>query len=609
MRSKIHRRFAFFLHRPEWLLLFLLAVGFARPASAQPASVGPDPANDLPWVGEFPPRGPLAIEWLPELPPEEGIAMRPLRYNGAPWAGKPQRIYAIFAQPAGAGPFPALLLIHGGGQTPTPSNLAYFVKRGYACLAFDWSGLRDGRQPAEVTVWPAAVQDSHFGTLLQHGRDGLLYQATAAALRGIDVLVEQPRIDRERIGVQGVSWGGYLTWLVNGLDPRLKAAVATYGTGHLIDQWNEMRDDLRRRTPPERALILGRLDPPAFAARQQSPIMFVSGTNDFFGQLPQAEKLLAAVTADHRRSYAPNRMHGLDPQTARAAMAWFDAHLKTKTAFPAEPQLSLAVGTDGRPTARVKVDASRPITAVRVDYARGGAHALLNCWLRADAQRNSDGSFTAALPVVDVMQPLEAIAQVTYAGDFTLSSAVATAVPGMDLPGARATAQTSDTLSAWGAGPEGWLIQRGVDFIHTERPAAALENGTLDGHAALIYRTSETLGEVRLATRLPADAARNKGNRRQLEVWTHDLRNVRFQYNWFLRAPGSRELEAVSAGGPGWQRHLIRLDALKPSKDAAPSSAEPPATWNELRQLAIVGEATAQGTPAVGLIRWTDETK
>ena len=49
-----------------------------------------------------------------------------------------------------------------------------------------------------------------------------------------------------RVGMTGISWGGYLTSLVCGLDSRLKFAIPVYGCGHLglesawVEQFEKM---------------------------------------------------------------------------------------------------------------------------------------------------------------------------------------------------------------------------------------------------------------------------------------------------------------------------------------------------------------------------------
>src|SRR6476469_9386551 len=40
---------------------------------------------------------------------------REVYYPGEPLAGKPTRVFAYYSKPTGKGPFPAVVLVHGGG--------------------------------------------------------------------------------------------------------------------------------------------------------------------------------------------------------------------------------------------------------------------------------------------------------------------------------------------------------------------------------------------------------------------------------------------------------------------------------------------------------------
>ena len=42
-----------------------------------------------------------------------------------------------------------------------------------------------------------------------------------------------PEVDGNRVGIVGISWGGYLTCLAADLDPRFKFAISVYGCGFL----------------------------------------------------------------------------------------------------------------------------------------------------------------------------------------------------------------------------------------------------------------------------------------------------------------------------------------------------------------------------------------
>ena len=56
-------------------------------------------------------------------------------------------------------------------------------------------------------------------------------------------------MDRRRIGITGISWGGYLTCIVAGLDDRLKVAVPVYGCGFLGDDSVWKAGSLAKMTP------------------------------------------------------------------------------------------------------------------------------------------------------------------------------------------------------------------------------------------------------------------------------------------------------------------------------------------------------------------------
>ena len=66
-------------------------------------------------------------------------------------------------------------------------------------------------------------------------KDQWTYHAVAAVIRGHSLLRSFPEVDAEQIGVTGVSWGGYLTCIVDGVDSRFKFAVPVYGCGYLYE--------------------------------------------------------------------------------------------------------------------------------------------------------------------------------------------------------------------------------------------------------------------------------------------------------------------------------------------------------------------------------------
>lgn len=542
----------------------------------------------------------LNVEWL-ETIECEGVTMRSLRYTGSTWDGQPQRVYALYAQPEGPGPFPAILQIHGGQQTCFPENIALFVKRGYACLSLDWwGGYTMDRTPEKITNWSESIiyldTDPEGNYRASH-----LFHAALACIRGIDVLCAQPGVNTGRIGVQGISWGGWLTWLVNGLDGRVKSATPTYGTGSCHKSLNASYNGDGPKPPAWREPWGKFFDPANFVADQHGALMHINGSNDFFGYLPVADRQLAALAVEHRRSVSPNSNHSLAPETIEAALAWHDAHLKGDGQFPTEPRVELTVNEDGSVIARIQADESRPVTAVRVDYRRGDLPQVLGCWLQSPAQPVSPGHWQADIPLVNVTDELRVIAQVTYDDRFTISSAVAQAVPVKDFPTARATEKPSPILSDWGQSPKGWTLQRSADYYDPTMPGARLTRAILDGRPAMVVTGPQTYGQMVVTTHLTADPGREKGGERSLEIWTHDAAQLHVHTNAIMERAECKTHHRMIDPGEGWHKNIVRLDEFKGDDDVADLK-----NWDGVYRLIFHAIATPGGATGIGQVRWVE---
>ena len=106
------------------------------------------------------------------------------------------------------------------------------------------------------------------------------YHAVAAVIRGHSLLASRKEVDKDRIGITGISWGGYLTCIVAGLDDRLKVAVPVYGCGFLAES-SAWQDRMAAMPAEDRASWTKHFDPWQFAGGTSCPILFLNGTNDF----------------------------------------------------------------------------------------------------------------------------------------------------------------------------------------------------------------------------------------------------------------------------------------------------------------------------------------
>jgi len=279
------------------VLFFLTAAG---PGWCAEAGVVP-PCWDLEQLGKAPREFPAPEVTAPEV--------QSLFYEGLPYQGKPTRVFAYYAAPAGASAekkVPAMVLIHGGGGTAFDGWVRLWTSRGYAAISMDLCGCLPIRNEPGKQGWKRHADGGPpgwggFDQIDQPATDQWTYHAVADALLAHSLLRARPEIDASRIGVTGISWGGYLTSIVAGVDPRFRFAVPVYGCGFLGENsaWLKNFETLGGE---KAARWLAWWDPSVYLPHSNMPMLWVTGTNDFAYpldslqksyRLPQAQRTLA----------------------------------------------------------------------------------------------------------------------------------------------------------------------------------------------------------------------------------------------------------------------------------------------------------------------------
>lgn len=219
---------------------------------------------------------------------EPGV--KTILFEGLPYKGKSTRVFAYYGAPEAKGgtKLPAMVLIHGGGGTAYAEWVRLWNRRGYAAIAMDTVGTRPKVAEGGKTWNPERTRDEFsgpagwgdFDNVDLDPKDQWSYHAVAAAVRAHSLIRTFPEVDPKRIGVTGISWGGYLTSIVSGVDTRFQFAAPVYGCGFLGEDsaWLKNFETLG----PERAKRwLSLWDPSVYLSRAKLPMLWVNGTNDF----------------------------------------------------------------------------------------------------------------------------------------------------------------------------------------------------------------------------------------------------------------------------------------------------------------------------------------
>lgn len=266
--------------------------------------------------------------------------LRGLFFESLSFQGKPTRVFAWLGLPTGASansPAPGVVLVHGGGGTAFARWARWWNDRGYAAIVMDTCGATPMPDTGALgsAGWPrhSFSGPPGWGGFAQgewEPQDQWVYHACAAIVKGHSLLGSLPEVDETRIGVTGVSWGGFLTSLAVGIDPRFRCAAPVYGCGFVSDgsAWT-VNGELTKLTDCQRRFWRGNWDPAAVLPRARAPILWLNGTNDF-AYWPPAWQQSAAATAGSRQLCMKLRWpHGHIPEAeqTREVESFFNAHL------------------------------------------------------------------------------------------------------------------------------------------------------------------------------------------------------------------------------------------------------------------------------------------
>lgn len=257
------------------MVSFFLALGIAisalgeMPWNREELYAVPEvfPANDLNFRFQVPP------------------TLRPVFFAGPLYHGKPTRIFAWIGIPAQVRkPVPGMVLIHGGGGTAFSEWVEYWNRRGYAAIAVDTVGcvplapFEGGECRARHENFPGPGDDI-FNTS-EALTDRWPYHAVASVILAHSLLRSQPGVDADRIGVTGISWGGFLTAVAAGIDNRFAMAAPVYGCGFLDESWVG-RDVFPGMAPEAVREWMTLWDPSQYLPQAKMPMLFVNDPNDF----------------------------------------------------------------------------------------------------------------------------------------------------------------------------------------------------------------------------------------------------------------------------------------------------------------------------------------
>ncbi|MDN3690179.1 alpha/beta hydrolase family protein [Cyclobacterium jeungdonense] len=290
-------------------------------------SLPPDLQGRIPWDLETLSVAP-DFEWV-----NQNDAVWSLIYTGEEYEGKVTEVFAYYASPATlgrknaeTGEFPGIVLVHGGGGTAFRIWALEWAERGYAAIAMDLSGSQPLPEDQQDSPWASKSTRLAAGGPLQDDEHKFFrldeaftaqwqFHSVSNIIRAHSLIRSFPEVNPKQTAVTGISWGGYLTNLVAGVDHRFSAAVPVYGAGflHQGSAWDNHFDSLGTAGTQKWVNLW---DPSRYVANATVPMLFVNGTNDFAYFVENWQKT-ANLASNAQYSMIPelkhSHLHGAEP--------------------------------------------------------------------------------------------------------------------------------------------------------------------------------------------------------------------------------------------------------------------------------------------------------
>ncbi len=220
--------------------------------------------------------------------------------------GIAREIPAFVYKPAGKGPFPVVITIHGGPESQYrprfSSNIQLWLQKlGVAVIAPNVRGST-GYGKEYVTL------DNGFR------REDAVKDIGAL----LDWIETQADLDNERIAVYGGSYGGYMV-LASAVSysERLRAAVNIVGISNFVTFLTNTKDyrrDLRRveygdEREPEMRAFLERISPNNNVEKIKIPMLVVQGQNDPRVPVSEAQQIVDALRSKRIETWYMNALN------------------------------------------------------------------------------------------------------------------------------------------------------------------------------------------------------------------------------------------------------------------------------------------------------------
>ncbi len=241
--------------------------------------------------------------------------VREILFKGPDHNGKSTKVFAYYSNPDilktgenQGNKFPGVVLISGGNQPAFKEWVERWAHEGYAAITCDYGNTKgvEGRGPAPQTLEENLALI--YVSIASGPRAVRAYRTSSIAMLAHTLLLSFPEVEKNKTAVTGISWGGFQTCIVSGIDNRFKAAAPVYGCA--FHDEIIFKKYFKNMTGQEKALWMNKIDPKNYLIYSQCPTLFINGNTDGCFDIGAFDKTTRLIPEENRYiRITPNMGH------------------------------------------------------------------------------------------------------------------------------------------------------------------------------------------------------------------------------------------------------------------------------------------------------------
>lgn len=207
----------------------------------------------------------------------------PILFDSVPYKGKKTKVFAYLGKPERCErKCPAVVLVHGGNGKAEDYWVKEWTDKGYVALALDINGCMYSAG-CETSENPCGGPKGYgsFESLDGDLKDSWAYHSVAGAVIARRLLSDLPCVDSEKIGIAGISWGGFVTFLACAFERGFAFACVSYTAAYIYKDAYMQKLGLNEKKMGKGFFRWKKyFDPSNYIKRIVTPVLLIRGADD-----------------------------------------------------------------------------------------------------------------------------------------------------------------------------------------------------------------------------------------------------------------------------------------------------------------------------------------